>query len=234
MSQGGLKSMNKDQLINLIQELRSENCQLKEEKQMLDQIDSKLSELQSDLAVLKNVNRLLVERISKLERRCSQMEQYSRRECLEFTGISESVQQNDLEDKVRTILTKIDVNVSSENIEACHRIGKNGKTLVKFSRRKDIGQIFHKKSLLKEIDPLTLNFPASTKIYINESLCPSNRHLWFLCKKLWQSKKIYSFWTSQGSVKLKLKNLGNAKTIEQITDLEDIFPDVNFEIMSKI
>ena len=78
---------------------------------------------------------LLSKQIQNLEVRCSDNEQYSRRECLEVSGISTSRKHDELEDKVRLRLSKIDVNVTTENIEACHQIGKNGTTIVKFSKQ---------------------------------------------------------------------------------------------------
>ena len=164
-----------------------------------------------------------------MERRCAESEKYSRRECLEFSGIPHNVKHEDLENKVRHILSKIDVVIPPENIEACHRIGKKGTMIVKFSRRKDVSAIFSSKSKLKQADPNALGIPNDTKIYINESLCPENRKLWYYCKRLWNKKMIASFFTSNGKVKIKVNNLGNVTNISQITDLEELFPDTSFE-----
>ena len=75
-----------------------------------------------------------------LERQCWANEQYSRRECLEISGVIESVTINDLEGKVLKILEKIDVEVHTDHIEACHWIKSNAgpkKVIIKMSRRKD-------------------------------------------------------------------------------------------------
>ena len=53
------------------------------------------------------------------------MEQYGKRNNLEITGIPDDVSDENLEEKVIQVLSEIQVNVSSSNIEACHRIGKS-------------------------------------------------------------------------------------------------------------
>ena len=71
-----------------------------------------------------------------MERQCWTNAQYSRRECLEVVGIPDSVQNNQLDDKVPTIFKKIDSEKSPRDIEACHRLKKdNNRVIVKFSLR---------------------------------------------------------------------------------------------------
>ena len=104
-----LKSLNKDQLMNMVKELKEENTELRGENDMLK---TQLEEIKSQLSITKNTSDLLINRIINLERRQSAQEQYSRRECLEFSGIPSTINDNNLEDKVREILKKIDVDIS--------------------------------------------------------------------------------------------------------------------------
>ena len=218
--------MSKDQLIKMVQDLKDENDQLKE---MNQQLQKQLEEIQSELVVTRNTSELLSKRITDLERRSSQQEQYSRRECLEFSNIPQTVSQDNLEEKVRHILRKIEVAVESEQIEACHRVGKHGTTIVKFSRRKDVSKILANKKKLKDIDSNTLQIPEGTRIYINESLCQAYRDLWIKSKILWKKGKIASFWSSNGTVKLKIKSLSNAVSITHIDDLKELLPEIDFD-----
>ena len=59
-----------------------------------------------------------------VERKCARNEQYSRRECIEIVGIPCSITDDDLENEVVTILSDIDVNVTAESFQACHRLKK--------------------------------------------------------------------------------------------------------------
>ena len=67
------------------------------------------------------------------------LEQCGRRNNLEITGISYEIEDVDLQEKVIEILDKIDVNVSSKDLETYHRIGKSKenskKTIIRFVNR---------------------------------------------------------------------------------------------------
>ena len=62
------------------------------------------------------MNTKLRDKIKFLERRCWANEQCSRRECLEISGVSESVTNKDLEGKVLKLLEKNDVEVYPDHI----------------------------------------------------------------------------------------------------------------------
>ena len=53
------------------------------------------------------------------------MEQYGRKNNLEITQIPDDVRDQNLEEKVIQVLSEIQVNVSSSDIETSHRIGKS-------------------------------------------------------------------------------------------------------------
>ena len=55
-----------------------------------------------------------------MERRYCANEQYSRRECLEISGIPASVADNGFESKVLEILEEIDVPIDTSLVEDCH------------------------------------------------------------------------------------------------------------------
>ena len=116
------------------------------------ELKTKFTKMEPDLAISRNVNVKLVERLVV---KCWANEQYSRRECLEISGISESVSDNPLEDKIQGVLRGIDVEVDTENIESCHRLkGKRskGKIMLKLSKRKDAEKIKLNKKKLKNIN----------------------------------------------------------------------------------
>ena len=100
--------------------------------------------LESDVIIIKQVNTRLCDKMKLLERQCWANKQYSRRECLEISGVPESVTDNDLEGKVLKLLEKIDVEVHPNHIEACHWIKPNAgpkKVITKMPRLKDANKI---------------------------------------------------------------------------------------------
>ena len=119
------------------------------------ELKTKFTKMESDLAISRNVNVKLVECLVVTERKCWASEQYSRRECLEISGIPESISDNALEDKIPGVLRGIDVKVDTENIESYHRLkgkGSKGKVILKLSKRKDAEKIKSNKKKLKNID----------------------------------------------------------------------------------
>ena len=116
---------------------------------------ARFNEVQNELLNVKNiiiknlqeVNERLRKRVSfldkkviSLESRHNMLEQYGRRNNLEIRGIPDSLPQRDLENKVVDILNAISVNVSNDDFEDCHRIGKSRnnskKTIGRFTNRK--------------------------------------------------------------------------------------------------
>ena len=57
----------------------------------LTDLRNKFTKLESDLAISKNINSKFSSQLTKVERKCWANEQYSRRECLEVSGIPNSI-----------------------------------------------------------------------------------------------------------------------------------------------
>ena len=64
-------------------------------------------------------------RVFSLEINQNMLEQYGRRNNTEVSGIPDSVEDNFLEEKFISVFTSIGIDVKSNDIEACHRIGKS-------------------------------------------------------------------------------------------------------------
>ena len=91
------------------------------------------------------------ERVVALERQCWGNSQYSRRECLEITGITDIISNDDLEETPIKIFDELDVAIDPSNIDDCHGLKSNGpkKVIIKFARRKDANLIRKNKNKLK-------------------------------------------------------------------------------------
>ena len=61
--------------------------------------------------------------------------------------------------------------MEEDRIEACHRLTKSDRTIVKFPRRKGCQRLMRIKKGLKDLNPTNRSFPEGTKIYVNDSLC---------------------------------------------------------------
>ena len=103
-----LDKLNKKELITILLSLQSKVESANNE--ILDQVrqlNQKFSQLESENSIVKQANSLLSKRLVNMERQCWANAQYSRRKCLEVMGIPDSVQNNELEDKVLNIFKKI-------------------------------------------------------------------------------------------------------------------------------
>ena len=93
--------------------------------------------------------------IVMLERKSWSNEHYSRRECLEISGLPSSVEDSQLEGTVLQIFDKMEVKVDPQNVEACHWMKSNN------SSKKAIIQTKYMK-----FESIGINNP----IFINDSL----------------------------------------------------------------
>ena len=226
LSAAALKKLNKDDLVEQVLQYQSKfDSFMSDIKSDFESLKNRFTKLESELYLSRNTSSKLREKVTELERKCAANEQYSRRECLELSGIPDSVKDSDLEDTVLKIFKETGVDVSHENVEAVHRLKSNGspkKTIIKLSRRKDAHRVMKNKQKLKNIDSSALGLPSGCRIYINESLCKYYKYLWWKCKLLLSRKCIDSFWVTNGSIRIKLVE-GDVKPIGHYADLEELF-----------
>ena len=110
----------------------------------LKELKKSFHKLENDLAIGRNVYEKLRQQLILVEERSWENQQYSRRECLEITGIPESIQDDDLEDYVFKIFNVLDTPVDPENIKTCHRLKSKARpknVIIKFSKKKDVFSI---------------------------------------------------------------------------------------------
>ena len=149
---------------------------------------------------------LVEKKLYEAQVRINKFEQYTRRENLEIIGIPDTINQDQLESTVLRILESIDVHTDSYHISACHRLAKNRKqqsanTIIRFTDRKIIYEIFSKKKTLK-LSPLKEEL--GSELYITENLSPEFKSIFESCKYLKRKKVIHSCWTYNGMVKVKI------------------------------
>ena len=221
--------LNKKELIIIILSLQSKvesaNNKIFDQVRQLNQ---KFSQLEAENKVVKQANWLLSKRLVDMESKCWVNAQYSRRECLEMAGIPDSVQNDELEDKVLTIFKKIGREVCPRDIEASYCLKKdNDRLIVKFSRRKDCEQIISVKKDLKHLKLQKVGLQGNRTIFINTSLCHYYRMLWSKCKELHDLGKISNFYISSGTIKVKITENRNPISITHTEDFVKYYPEVD-------
>ena len=95
------------------------------DQELLNLKDVIIKDLQVENQRLRMKVNNLENKVMSLEINGNHLEQYGIRNNLDITGIPDDVSDENLEEKVIHVLSEIQVNVSSSDIKACHRIGKS-------------------------------------------------------------------------------------------------------------
>ena len=149
------------------------------------------------------------------------LQQYSRRENVRIFGIPvEKAETAELtEKKAHDLLKETGVNVTKNDISACHRVGRttNGTrpVIVRFVSRRTRTDIMRNKKALRQ---------KSTKIYINDDLTPLRAKLLQYVKRLHNTDNV---WTVDGKIMCTKKTapglqLDNVKPVV-IDSPDDLF-----------
>ena len=122
-----LSKLNKDDPIRIALDMqKTQNSILSDMRDELSGMKNELSglrknynKLEADLKVSKSVTEKMKNHITVLECKCWSNEQYSRRECLEISGIPSDTEAGQLEETVLKVFEKLDVDVDPKNVEDC-------------------------------------------------------------------------------------------------------------------
>ena len=163
-----------------------------------------MKKVEVDVAIVKNKNKKLVNQLIEAGRQCWANAQYSKRKCLEVTGIPTSILNDLSEANVPEVFDQLWIHVESKYIQTCHHTKDNDRAIVKFGNRKESLQILRDKKNLKALNPTELDSPEATRMLINESLCAYYRGLWNKCTKAKGMGKLNVFFVSNGAIKDKM------------------------------
>ena len=166
-------------------------------KEQINNLKDVIKRLQDENVILRGKWSKLEQKLAEFE--CgafNNLEQYGRRNNIIISGIPDSVGNNQLEESVTKIITDINVNVASNDIEACHRIRKKDsrvgstKTIIRFVNRNHAKQaLYNKKNFLKSKQKYTFN-PNNNLFFISEKLTRMNESLAFQGRKLMRNNLV--------------------------------------------
>lgn len=201
----------------------------------LQKFEGRIQLLSDQNENLVDQNQNLVDENSKLKAQIKDLSNYSRRDNLivqglEVTSYSEAAAQGGnsinstlLESNVATEKAVIDlarsvgVLISENDISVAHRLPVKNNTpkpgaarrpapiIVKFVRRRTRDQLFAARKQLKTMRP---------GVYINEHLTAENASLHRAARECLKQKKLFSTWTSQGEVFIKLTSAPDCQPVK--------------------
>ena len=186
--------------------------------------------LQDENKVLKSSVQQLDQSMALLRQNFNDLEQYSRRECVEISGIPPSVWG---EENVNNVVVKIaklmDVEMGEEDISVCHRLPMSRhhdgqpnqqKIIVKFVSREIKEKFYKSRRRLSGKTTKDLGYEVENRIYLGESLTEKNKALFRLCLKFKKDNQCKYIWTSNGKIYLRKDNDCTAMWVKSDKDLE--------------
>lgn len=199
-------------------------------------LDSSINNINIDLTEMKDKiiqnliesNKNLQKKVENLQNELKKKEsaieannQYGRRNNIEISGISEEINDGKLEETVVDLLRKIDIDVTTNDIEACHRLplpqrNSDGirKTIVRFVNRKHAEKSLKSKKKAHKIH---------NSLYISENLNKFYQKIAWHCRQLKREELISSFVFRNESFVIKIENEGT-KRISHEDELFIMFP----------
>lgn len=226
-----LKEIQDDQLKNVadfnkanesLHEKIEENTQTL--KRGMESIENYIKEIEQ----LKCENVSLKSKVVDLETRIDELENYSRRNCLEIQGVPEEENEN-VAEIIKSVGKALNVTIKDEMIDACHRIGRRNDRerprgiIVKFVRRMDKEQLmYRRKEKKRDFSTRHLNLPTDLPIYLNDSLSPTKRKLLGQARLIKREKAYKYLWLRNGHILLRKQEGSEVVEVKTQADLSKL------------
>ena len=221
-----LENLSKDELIDEVLSLENFkndiNVRFSELNDRFNDIEAKYEMVNSNLSIARRCNDLLLERITQLERNNLINAQYTRRETLEIKPVPSDIADDVLEQSMCQTLSLTGISVETDNLQACHRMRKKDRVIIKFKCRKQKHRVLLSCETLqnRSLDLTQLKF--SGKLFVNERMCHENHQLVYKCRQWKSARKIYSTWFYNSTLHMKLLENGPIHKIFHPTDIEKV------------
>lgn len=202
--------------------------QLQENSNVLKSGMDKIEEYVKEIDRLKSENEVLKTKVTTLELRVDDMENYSRRNCVEIQGIPERQGEN-VSEVVKELGNALNVDIVDEMIDACHRVGRINSErnqprgiIVKFVRRTDKETLMNKRRVKRDFSTRHMGMAMDTPIYLNDSLSPSRRRLLAQARQLRKEKAYKHLWLRNGNILLRKEDGSPIVEIRTQADLSNL------------
>ena len=174
-----------------------------------------------NLKFQKNCTKLLSKQIETLQRNALDSSQYLRRETIEINLVPEDIQDTQLEESICQALSLTGTPVSTGDLEACHRMRRRDRVIVKFSSRKKRSDvIFKKESLNGKSDELkNLGF-TSMELFSSDSMYHENYQHSYRHRQLKRRVLLHSAWFFSNCIYIKVCENSDATKIMHVCDIE--------------
>ena len=214
-----LKStVNKQQteIVDLKKQLIKSATQLAATEKELDDARKRINDQQEEIGELYDLQ--------------DRLEQYTRKNSLEFHGIPESA-YNSTEEAILKIAEALRVPVSSDDIEISHKLNTQGNKAIiaKFISHKVKTNLYRARTSLKQVK-LADVFPdssyatrvQSSRIFINENLTSYRRRIMSKANEKRKDGELLSAWSMDRNIYVKTSPDGKPIKIIELEDLKNL------------
>ena len=135
------------------------------------------------------------------------------------SGIADNV----LEQSVCQVLSPTGISIESDDLQACHRMSKKDRVIIKFKCRKQKHCVLSNRKSLQNKSLNLTQLKSLEKLFIKKSMCHENFQLAYKCRQLKSAHKIHSTWFYNSALHIKLVENGPIHKIFHPTDVEKVF-----------
>jgi len=210
-------------------------------------LQARLDSLEARNASLEAENAKLASKLQFCEASLNNLEQNSRREHVEISGIPEAEDENTKEIAIK-VGSLIGVDITESDLSVSHRLPKQSyrdvvregsqassnssrfrapNIIVKFVRRELRDRFYKARKFLRDktIEDLDLGLHSENKIYISENLTQINKDLFKDSLKVRKDLKYKYIWTFYGRIYLRRDSQSPAVAINKKSDLDILKQD---------
>ena len=186
-----MDTLSRKELVEVLPKCPNIADQLKILTDQFDDFVGKYDKLQSELVISKNCISLLFNRIINLERNAFSNAHYIIRKVLVINPVPHSINNVDFEEKVYKALSLTGTKVKPEDLDACHRMKKKDKMIIKFKNRKQRNQVIFKQKELKLKGENVLALQFGLSLFTNDSMCLKSQILFSKYRQLKNTGKFF-------------------------------------------
>ena len=170
--------------------------------------------------------RELKEELAETKMKLNDLEQYSRRLCINVSGIPE--RSDESTDQLVTDIAKMaGVTVTPEDIDRTHRVGtkRDGQhrtiiaRLTNFSKRQELYDARRKLRTPKAFPGSTVTQATAESAFISDNLTRDNQLTLYKARQLKKERKIFAAWSDVGKLKVRVREGGPTVHIRSERDL---------------
>ena len=209
------------------------NAKYEELLEMMKSSKEERKALKDENKILKATIRSIESSLESVTRVNNDLEQYTRKECVEIRGIPVAAtpseeQTNNIVTNVGKLLgmdiTQNDISVSHQMPQSQKHKGKPGPPaiIVKFTRRDVKDNFYRARKQLKDLTTRDLGYSEKNKIYLAESLTERNRILFKDCLKVKKDMEFKFIWTLDGKIFMRKDKDSAVRHINNKEDLQKI------------